>query len=277
MSDNAWPPNSSNPVMGAPANPYKQPPGAVEGPKSFVATWLFALLLGMLGVDRFYLGKIGTGILKLVTLGGLGIWVLVDLILVLVGAQRDKQGYRLAGYNQNKKVAWIVTAAVFVLSMILGAMNPPTGPVASPTSSVSVPTEIAPAEDKAEALAAVESEEAVVPAAEPVEEPAAEADVPTEYRSALGKAQDYSDMMHMSKAGLFNQLTADFGEQFSKEAAQYAIENVDADWNGNALKKAITYQETMNMSPAAIRDQLTSEYGERFTASQADYAIKNLK
>ena len=84
-------------------------------------------------------------------------------------------------------------------------------------------------------------------------------------------------MMHMSKAGLLNQLTADFGEQFSKEAAQYAIDNVDADWNENALKKAITYQETMNMSPAAIRDQLTSEYGERFTASQADYAIKNLK
>lgn len=277
MSDNAWPPNSSNPIMDAPVNPYQQPPGAVEGPKSFVATWLFAMLLGMLGVDRFYLGKIGTGILKLVTLGGLGIWALVDLILVLVGAQRDKRGYRLAGYNQNKKVAWIVTAAVFVLSMILGAVNPPTGPVSSPAAPVSVPTEVAPNEDKAEALPAVESANAVVAAEEPEEEPAAEADVPTEYRSALGKAQDYSDMMHMSKAGLFKQLTADFGEQFSKEAAQYAIDNVDADWNENALKKAITYQETMNMSPAAIRDQLTSEYGERFTASQADYAIKNLK
>lgn len=103
-----------------------------------------------------------------------------------------------------------------------------------------------------------------------------EPEVPAEYKSALAKADTYANTQHMSEKALFEQLTSEFGEQFSKEAAQYAIDNVETDYNANALAKAKTYQETQNMSPAAIRDQLVSEYGEQFTATQADYAIKNL-
>ncbi len=103
-----------------------------------------------------------------------------------------------------------------------------------------------------------------------------EADVPTEYKSALTKAKSYSDTMHMSKQGIYDQLTSEYGEKFSAEAAQYAIDNVKADWNANALAKAKTYQDQMSMSPSAIHDQLTSEYGEKFTKEEADYAIANL-
>lgn len=103
-----------------------------------------------------------------------------------------------------------------------------------------------------------------------------EPDVPAEYKSALQKAQIYSDTMYMSKQGIYDQLTSEYGDKFSEEAAQYAIDNVEADWKQNALKKAKTYQETMAMSPEAIRDQLTSEYGEKFTQEEADYAVENL-
>ena len=82
--------------------------------------------------------------------------------------------------------------------------------------------------------------------------------------------------MHMSKAGIYDQLTSEYGEGFSAEAAQYAIDNVQADWKANALEKAKQYQENMNMSPSAIWDQLVSEYGEKFTEKEADYAIENL-
>ena len=101
--------------------------------------------------------------------------------------------------------------------------------------------------------------------------------IPTEYKSALKKAKSYSDIMNMSKAGIYNQLTSEYGEKFSAEAAQYAIDNVEVDWKENALKKARSYQDIMSMSPSAIYDQLVSEYGEMFTPEEAQYAIDNLE
>ncbi|MDN5551936.1 MAG: Ltp family lipoprotein [Brevibacterium sp.] len=290
------------------------PPQQYAGQKSFVATWLLSWLLGGLGVDRFYLGKIGTGILKLITFGGLGIWVLVDLILTLSGAQKDKRGMPLHGYQEHKKLAWIVTGVVIALGIFIGALSPKPSPstqIADPASSAEA--EPAAIEEPAKkAVAEEDPEEGAeeMPAAdqsadEPAEEPASEApvdeepveeepvevpveaeepvveeeedsSVPAEYSSALTKAQSYSDMMHMSKTGLYDQLTSEYGEQFSADAAQYGIDNVDADWNQNALEKAKSYQDNMAMSPDAIHDQLTSEHGEQFTSSQADYAIDHL-
>jgi TM2 domain-containing membrane protein YozV len=61
-------------------------------PKSRLVAVLLCFLLGVFGAHRFYVGKIGTGILMLVTFGGFGIWALIDLILVIVGSFRDKEG-----------------------------------------------------------------------------------------------------------------------------------------------------------------------------------------
>lgn len=99
--------------------------------------------------------------------------------------------------------------------------------------------------------------------------------VPADFQSALRSAQSYSDMMHMSKAALFDQLTSEYADKFSPEAAQYAVDNIEADWNANALEKAKSYQDTMDMSPEGIRNQLTSEI-EGFTQEEADYAIAHL-
>ncbi len=83
----------------APACPHCGAPTGVRpagaSPKSRLAALLLCWFFGIFGVHRFYVGKIGTGILQIVTLGGLGIWTLVDFILIIVGSFKDKQGRRV--------------------------------------------------------------------------------------------------------------------------------------------------------------------------------------
>ncbi len=67
-------------------------PQAGFSSKSFVATLLLCFFFGTFGIHRFYVGKIGTGILQLITLGGLGIWTLIDFIIIIIGKFKDKSG-----------------------------------------------------------------------------------------------------------------------------------------------------------------------------------------
>ncbi len=87
-------------------------------------------------MGRLYLGKVGTGVLKVITLGGCGVWWLTDLILVLVGTTKDQNGYALAGYEEHKRVAWIVTAVLWRCRSSSGRPTTPRGA----TSSTSAPT-----------------------------------------------------------------------------------------------------------------------------------------
>ncbi len=48
--------------------------------------------------------------------------------------------------------------------------------------------------------------------------------------NALVKAESYSENMHMSKLGIYDQLISEYGEQFTEEEAQYAVDNINADW-----------------------------------------------
>ena len=67
--------------------------------KRILPAGLLCFFLGVFGAHRFYVGKIGTGLLQLVTLGGLGIWMLVDLIMLVSGEFRDKEGNRITEWT----------------------------------------------------------------------------------------------------------------------------------------------------------------------------------
>jgi len=73
---------------------------------NFYATFFLCLFLGVFGAHRFYNGKIKTGALELVTCGGLGIWWFVDLLMVLLGKFKDKNGVPIQ--NINPKMSWPV-------------------------------------------------------------------------------------------------------------------------------------------------------------------------
>ncbi|MCH8541964.1 MAG: TM2 domain-containing protein [Alcanivorax sp.] len=67
--------------------------------KRILPAFLLCFFFGILGVHRFYVGKVGTGILQILTLGGLGIWALIDFIMIIVGAFTDKNGNKLTEWT----------------------------------------------------------------------------------------------------------------------------------------------------------------------------------
>jgi hypothetical protein len=67
--------------------------------KRILPALLLCFFLGVFGAHRFYVGKIGTGILELVTAGGLGIWWLVDMILILTGSFRDSDRQKITEWT----------------------------------------------------------------------------------------------------------------------------------------------------------------------------------
>ncbi len=106
-----------NTILG---NVVNQPETAVviNKQRHFLAVFFLSLIWGVFGVDRFYLGKIWTGILKLLTIGGLGIWVIVDLSSIMSGRMRDKNGNEMIDAAKYKQFA-NQTVAIFTSVMII--------------------------------------------------------------------------------------------------------------------------------------------------------------
>lgn len=172
-----FPPAPQGPGYGAQQPQQQSGSGAYQGgpgqyapaqkpPKDFVVAWLLALFLGFLGIDRFYRGFIGLGILKLVTCGGAGVWALIDLLIIIFTGGRDSTGQQLAGYDTSKKIAWIVTPIVLVLGMIFSSVNAATGGDEGAAPEPDDVVSAAPAE--------IEDEVADEAVAEPVEEKSAD-------------------------------------------------------------------------------------------------------
>lgn len=180
---------------------------------------------------------------------------------------------------------WVIIVVVALIAIGAGTGGSEDGKKTDAKPSVSVSQSAGPAEknqaeeQKTEEEKQEAAEEKTLEAEQNATEQkpeSADNNVPAEYRNALRQAETYSDMMHLSKQGIYDQLTSEYGGQFPAEAAQYAIDNLKADYNKNALEQAKTYRDTMAMSDAAVKDQLMSEYGGQFTESEAQYAIDHL-
>ena len=77
----------------APEAPAESTGGGAK--KSWMTALILSLLLGGMGIDRFYLGYTGLGIVKLITVGGCGVWALIDIILIATGKMKDADGNEL--------------------------------------------------------------------------------------------------------------------------------------------------------------------------------------
>ena len=98
MPEPAPAPPAAPPVVMPTPNPTVDALGNPISPHSRAVAAVVCFFIGSLGIHRFIVGKNGTGVAMLLTLGGLGIWTLVDFVMILVGSFTDKQDRRLLNW-----------------------------------------------------------------------------------------------------------------------------------------------------------------------------------
>ena len=74
-------------------------PALMGSEKRILPAFLLCFTLGVFGAHRFYAGKIATGVLQLLTLGGFGIWMLIDMIRIIVGNFTDSEGEKIVDWT----------------------------------------------------------------------------------------------------------------------------------------------------------------------------------
>lgn len=173
-----------------------------------------------------------------------------------------------------KKKRFIIPAAIVAFFLIVasctGGNRQQSGSSISPAPTSTVGSAPAPASEPA---AAPPAPAPPAPAPPAQTEPSGTA----AQLQALAAAQGYlATGIGFSRASLIAQLTSSYGNQFTQDDAQWAVDNSGADWNEQALKAAKGYLTTgLGFSQASLTKQLTSSSGNQFTQDQADYAVTN--
>jgi len=218
--------------------------------KDFMIAAMLSLFLGVFAIDRFYLARVGTGILKLITFGGFGIWYVIDLILILTGNMKDNFNQPLQNRKKNLKAALLITGVVALLSVALTSYgnhaNPDLSRISASSSASHSANGSAPSNQIEEAGNGVSKGE----------------------ENALRAARRYLQVSAFSESGLAQQLTF---EGFSQSEANYGVSHSGADWNEQAARAAEQYLNVQSFSRSGLIEQLQFE---GFTRSQAEYGAR---
>lgn len=203
--------------------------------------------------------------------------IVYDVIVGLFTSEGEVESVVIDGQEDFSEGDIFAKDAEIIITYHMGYADDPerqieATPTPAPTEEVSEQPEVSPTQTELPAEPATDASPAQN--SEPVTEP--NEAVSAEYKNALKTAQQYASFMHMSKQGIYDQLTSEYGENFPADAAQYALDNLEWDWNANALATAQSYSDTMQMSKRGIYEQLISESGEQFKEDEAQYAVDHV-
>lgn len=111
-------------------------------------------------------------------------------------------------------------------------------------------------------------------------EESTEPEMTTAQANAYEAAKNYVDTMAFSRKGLIQQLTSEYGDNYKKKDAVFAVnllqKNKEVNWKDEAEEAARAYLDTQTFSEEGLFEQLTSEYGDQFTEKQARYAVNKV-
>ncbi|MBA2953750.1 hypothetical protein GON03_05430 [Nocardioides sp. MAH-18] len=94
--------------------------------------------------------------------------------------------------------------------------------------------------------------------------------------NAIKSAESYLDMSGFSRQGLIDQLSSQYGDDYPRADAIFAVNHLDVDWNAEAVESAESYLDMSGFSRQGLIDQLSSQYGDQYTVAQATYAANKV-
>ncbi|WP_198346361.1 MULTISPECIES: Ltp family lipoprotein [Nocardioides] len=162
---------------------------------------------------------------------------------------------------------WAIALAAII---VIGGISSATGGSDEPTkakddtvaAAVEHPKDEAPAEGKAEAV--------------PEPKPESEPEMTASQENAIKSAESYLDMSGFSRQGLIDQLSSQYGDDYPRADAIFAVNHLDVDWNAEAVESAESYLDMSGFSRQGLIDQLSSQYGDQYTVAQATYAANKV-